>query len=90
MRRLVMAVIAACSMSVAFAAEDITNEYSSSLTGALAKCRVYLVQSSSTFGPPSMRVVRCPNSTTEAIHDNPKLPDVNVIIDGVEYVKKEK
>ncbi len=56
-----------------------------SLPPELKDCRIFGITNSE---GESMRVARCPNSTTSTTYKSGKTTHTTVVIDGVEYVQK--
>lgn len=56
------------------------------LPAELKDCKFYRVSDGNLY---SLRIVRCPNSTTATTYSEGKTTSTTVVIDGIEYVKKE-
>lgn len=57
------------------------------LNNELADCKIFNMRSS---GGITITVARCPNSTTSTTYSSGKTTHTTIVVDGVEYVKKEE
>lgn len=64
---------------------DITGNFV--LPNELSDCKIFYMRPSDVG---SITVARCPNSTTSTTYSSGKTTHTTIVVDGVEYIKKEE
>ena len=86
MNRFVKISLAAAAVVLAGCSPNYNSLSMPVLPDELKDCKFYYVSN----GGVSMRIVRCPNSTTSTTYQDGKIKRTDVVIDGVTYRAVEK
>lgn len=85
--KLLLAVGAMASLSACDTQQAVKHTVDLAQVRGLEDCTYYVVDPGGTS--PVMRVIRCPNSTTSTRYNQGKTAVNTVVIDGVEYQRKD-